>query len=180
MSTASSKENPAPSDVAVAEASASQSAVVEHPKADADAVAKAEDHIIPPAIQPLQLSDEPSDAAPHTVPELIPPVYITGWRLYAIISGYATRAPFLRPPWLIPEPPDCACRSSCPRLRPPSLARHLSPLPTLYTGLNSGIGSSPRICLLTLVSLHLKSSPCSLCCRRLTLARISHHIRQVQ
>lgn len=87
MSTATSKDNSVPSDVAVAEASASKSTAVEHPKADADAVAKAEDRIVPSAIQPLQLNDEPSGAAPHTEPESTPPVYIIGWRLYAIISG---------------------------------------------------------------------------------------------
>lgn len=101
MSTATSKDNSVPSDVAVAEASASKSTAVEHPKADADAVAKAEDRIVPSAIQPLQLNDEPSGAAPHTEPESTPPVYIIGWRLYAIISGYATLVPFRQPTWLI-------------------------------------------------------------------------------
>ncbi|KXH68752.1 major facilitator superfamily transporter [Colletotrichum salicis] len=119
MSTAISMDNSAPSDVAAAEASASKNAPFEHPKADADAVAKAEEHIVPPAVQPLQLSDEPSASAPHTAPESIPPVYITGWRLYAIIFGL------------------------CMSLFLSTLGTTIVST-TLCTGLSSGTGSSPR------------------------------------
>ncbi|OHF00448.1 hypothetical protein CORC01_04198 [Colletotrichum orchidophilum] len=69
-----SKDSSTPSHVALAEASVSTNAPGEYPKPDAKAVVMADEHIIPATVQPVQLSEDPSDATPHTGAEEIPPV----------------------------------------------------------------------------------------------------------